>query len=169
MNIFKKGLSFGTSNLSQTTEPVPKAPMATVGGPERYIRHPETKPQLTESKKTMPASDKKSKKKRTKKARGHGKWNLSVYRIFKSLRDGKTDNQPRKVQMTKKVLNILSGITDDLSEELLRQASNAKSSTSRQTLQVKDVLLATHLIFPNEVGVEAAHMGTKAIQLLALK
>lgn len=108
----------------------------------------------------------KSKAKTKTKTKRKGKnarspWGLYVYRIFRS--EFPRDNKIRNISMSKKVMDIMNNVVEDVISTVMDQAKEMRQSQGRPTLMLNDIKAAVNMTMPRELAQHAINRSEMAL------
>jgi histone H2B len=82
-------------------------------------------------------------------------WNLYVYKVLKQVYPD--------MGMSKKAMNIMNGICDDVFHRLAEESGRLCKYTNKQTMDSTAIKAAVKFVLPGEIAKHAASEATKAL------
>merc|ERR1712048_343533 len=86
-------------------------------------------------------------------------WNLYIYKVLKQVYP--------EMGMSKKSMNIMNSICDDIFERLAREAAMLCKCNKKQTMDATALKCAVRMVLPGEISKHAISEGQKALSKYA--
>lgn len=88
-------------------------------------------------------------------------WGLYVYRIFRN--EFPRDEKTRNISMSKKVMDIMNNVVEDVISTVMDQAKEMRQSQGRPTLMLEDIKAAVNMTMPRELAQHAIYRSEVAL------